>query len=414
MRIAMFTDVFPRLSNTFILNQITGLLDRGHQVDIFARARGDFEHAHDEVARYRLADRMRHIPIPQGRRERLTTAIRHLAHRSAWNRGTLNAFNPRLHRDEALSLVQLYTALSFMPQRRYDVVHCQFGKLGPTLLPLIAARGYREPLVTSFRGADLTRLATLHPGIYRELFRRGNLFLPVSASFRERLIDLGCPAERIVVHHSGVMVERFPFAERRVAAGEQTRLLFIGRLTEKKGLVYALEAVAEVLASGRRLELTVIGDGEQRAELHRHAQRLGIEESVVMAGRQTQAQVICQLQRSHLLVAPSVTASDGDQEGIPNVLKEAMATGIPVLATRHSGIPELVDHGVNGFLVPERDAGALAERLAHLIDNSESWPALGRAGRAKVEAEFDSGALNDELVRLYRGVGEAGTNTRAA
>jgi colanic acid/amylovoran biosynthesis glycosyltransferase len=105
---------------------------------------------------------------------------------------------------------------------------------------------------------------------------------------------------------------------------------------------------------------------------------------------------------SHVLVAPSVTASGGDVEGIPNALKEAMALGLPVVATRHGGIAELVDDGVSGFLVPERNPAALAERLGFLLDHPERWEAMGRAGRAKVEAEFDAEPLNDRLVELYR------------
>lgn len=406
MRIAFFIDVFPRISNVFILNQITGLLDRGHEVDIFARGVGDFEHAHEDVARYRLQERMTHLPIPQSWPRRLATAARLIAQPSAWNRATLDAFDTRRHGRNALSLVQLYTALSFMRQPRYDAIHCQFGKLGPPLLPLIAARGMQEPLVTSFRGADLTRLPGQRPGVYEELFEAGDLFLPVSDSFRKRLIDSGCPAERVVVHHSGITVGRFPFEERHAKPGQTTKLLFIGRLTEKKGVDYALAAVAEVLATGRQVEFTIVGDGEDRERLESLVRRLGVEQAVEMVGRQTQDQVIDRLRSSHLLIAPSVTAGDGDQEGIPNVLKEAMATGIPVLATRHSGIPELVEDGESGYLVPERDSAALAEKLVKLIDRPDLWPSLGRAGRAKVEAEFDSRKLNDELVDLYRSVGE--------
>jgi colanic acid/amylovoran biosynthesis glycosyltransferase len=128
---------------------------------------------------------------------------------------------------------------------------------------------------------------------------------------------------------------------------------------------------------------------------------LGLGDRVRILGWATPDQVRDGLERAHVLVAASVTARDGDEEGIPNVLKEAMACGLPVIATRHGGIPELVEHGVTGFLVAERDAAGLAERLGHLAAHPESWAALGAAGRARIEREYDIERLNDRLVAMF-------------
>jgi colanic acid/amylovoran biosynthesis glycosyltransferase len=129
---------------------------------------------------------------------------------------------------------------------------------------------------------------------------------------------------------------------------------------------------------------------------------LGLRGEVELVGARSHAEVIALLREAHLFVAPCVTAENGDQEGIPNALKEAMAMGIPVLSTWHSGIPELVEDGVSGLLVPERDSEALADGLAYLIDQPERWPAMGRAGRDKVDAEFNSEKLTHDLIGLYR------------
>jgi len=110
------------------------------------------------------------------------------------------------------------------------------------------------------------------------------------------------------------------------------------------------------------------------------------------------------LAEAHILMAPSVTAADGDEEGIPNTLKEAMAMGIPVISTLHAGIPELVADGISGFLVPERDAAALADRLRRLVDHPETWAAMGRAGRVRIDSDFDIDRLNDQLLDLYKGM----------
>jgi colanic acid/amylovoran biosynthesis glycosyltransferase len=108
------------------------------------------------------------------------------------------------------------------------------------------------------------------------------------------------------------------------------------------------------------------------------------------------------MRSAHIFLGPSVTAASGDQEGIPTVIKEAMAVGLPVVSTIHSGIPELVEHGVTGYLAPERDAETLAKHLIALLRHPDQWGEMGRAGRRRVEMEFDTERLNDALVEHYR------------
>jgi colanic acid/amylovoran biosynthesis glycosyltransferase len=131
---------------------------------------------------------------------------------------------------------------------------------------------------------------------------------------------------------------------------------------------------------------------------------LRVGDRVQFLGSKTREEVAELLAAAHLLLAPSVTAADGDQEGIPNTLKEAMAAGLPVVSTLHSGIPELVEDGRSGFLVPERDSEALADRVGWLVDRPDSWPDMGRAGRSRVEAEYDIAKLSIRLVELYQSV----------
>jgi colanic acid/amylovoran biosynthesis glycosyltransferase len=404
LRVAIFTDVFPRISNTFILNQVTGLIDRGHHVDIFATSRGDFEATHQQVEQYRLAARMQHIAIPRNRVRRAALAAFLLMRPNAWRRATIDALDFRRHGLHALKLTQLYTVLSFLRHSDYDVVHAQFGKLGPRLVPLIRHGMLETPLVVSFRGADLTSWLAKNPRGYNALLGTAKLFLPVSTLFANRLRALGAPPDRVAVLRSGIALQRFRFEEHGREPGESTRLLFVGRLTRKKGLLDALEAVRRVIEWGRNVELAIVGEGELERTGRAQAEAAGIGESVRWLGKLPSEGVHAMLQRSHILVAPSRTAEDGDQEGIPNVLKEAMACGLPVLSTLHSGIPELVDDGISGYLVPEADPVALSQRLLDLIDDPGRWPAMGCAGRAKVEKEYDSEQLNDRLVELYRSV----------
>jgi len=148
------------------------------------------------------------------------------------------------------------------------------------------------------------------------------------------------------------------------------------------------------------VEYRILGDGPRRDRLAALAAELGLEDRVTLHGRHGQESVRAGLEESHILVAASVTAADGDEEGIPNVLKEAMASGMPVVGTRHAGIPELIEDGVSGLLVPERNEAALADALQRLARESGRWAAMGRAGRAKIEMEYDIDRLNDRLAGL--------------
>lgn len=401
LRIAFLLPSFPELSNTFILNQITGLLDRGHDVRLLAEARGSFDGAPSAVERYRLAERMCHIPIPRRHIARLRSALALLASPSGRTRAALDSLDPRHHGKAAWNLVQYHTAVSILRAERFDVLHCQFGVHGPAAERVLRLAGLEVPLVTSFRGADLTKTLQREPRRFSELLRNGDLFLPVSRDFRQRLIEAGAPPERVVVHRSGIDLRRFPFNP-RPPRETGARLLFVGRLTEKKGVVYLLEALARLIASGRELELNIIGSGPLQDALRAKSRDLGLDQHVHFDGALSHDEVVAALERSHALVAPSVTAADGDQEGIPNVLKEAMACGLPVVATHHSGIPELVEDGVTGFLAPERDVVALADRIAWLLDDPSRRLELGMAARRRVEREYDTERLNDELVDLYR------------
>ena len=174
----------------------------------------------------------------------------------------------------------------------------------------------------------------------------------------------------------------------------------VGRLVEKKGIEYVLRAVRVLADRGVEVEYRILGDGPRRDRLAALAAELGVADRVHLQGRHGQQAVREGVEGSDVLVAASVTAADGDEEGIPNVLKEAMALGLPVVGTRHAGIPELIEDGVSGFLVPERDEAALADALQRLARDPGRWAAMGRAGRARIEREYDIHRLNDRLAGL--------------
>jgi len=187
------------------------------------------------------------------------------------------------------------------------------------------------------------------------------------------------------------------------------RVVSVARLVEKKGLPYAIRAVAALRLGGFDIALDIVGDGPLRSSLDSLIAELGMSNAVRIIGARSRDEVARVMAGAHLFAAPSVTARDGDMEGIPVALMEAMASGVPVVATRHSGIPELVEDKVSGLLVPERDTDALATAFRWLVEHPERWMGMALAAHDAVEHSFNGERLNDELVAILENVRARGS-----
>lgn len=409
MRLAFFVTAFPLPSETFVVDQIVGAWERGHAVDIYAIHQPP---ATTTAVPYRLDEKVQCLQAPAGIAARFGSAISLLS-RHGWREPRLcaRALNVFKYFGEAVTLGLLHRTAPFLRTgpKSYDAIHCQFGPLGCVALRLRQLGALHGPLITTFRGYDGTKYLRERPHAYDELFREGELFLPVSAALKCQLVAHGADPAKIDVHHSGVDCRKFSIRPRTRKAGEPTKIVSIGRLVEKKGIEFGIRAVANAINSGRAIAYDIIGDGELREALERLIGQLGMQEHVHLLGWRSHAAVADLLQEAHVLMAPSVTAADGDQEGIATVLQEAMAMGIPVLATWHAGTAELVEHGVSGLLAPERDVPALANAIGFMVDHPEHWSAMGRAGRMKVEQEFDVDRLNDQLEKYCRRLANSAT-----
>lgn len=308
----------------------------------------------------------------------------------------------------------LFKVLGFAPRLYQQVqqvspalIHAHFGVCGALALPV--ARHLKVPLVVTYHGLDATmsddyaRRNSLSTQIYiqrREALKReAKLFITVSNFIKAKLVEQGFPPDKIVSHCIGVDLEKF---QPNPAMPRKPIVLFVGRLAEKKGCRYLIQAMAEVQRQIPDAKLVIIGDGLLKSELEnlaarslQHYQFLGIQPPDVVRTWMNQAR---------LLVTPSVTAATGDSEGLPTVVVEAQAMGLPVVGSIHAGIPQAVIHNETGFLVPERDSQALAKYIICLLQESLLWQRFSDNGQQRVQTHFDLRKQTQVLEDIYQAV----------
>ena len=404
LKIVFLLTEFPSVSETFILSQVTGLIDMGHHVEVVA-ARAQKEALHQpEVEQYRLKERTRYLPGRiKGRSDRMRKGLliickRLLTHPTALLRWMVDI--PRIGMYESLN--RLFVLDLFWPGR-YDIVNCHFGANGVDFAYL---KDYLlAKFVCFFHGYDLSSyLKERDPAVYQELFKKWDVMLPTSNHWRKILRQIGCPEDKLVVHRMGIDLNAFKANGNQAHGNGKVRILTTARFTEKKGLEYALQSVAKVATRTGNIDYRIIGCGPLEDILRQMVVDLDAEKYVTFMGAQDSKAVAQLLSESDIFLLPSVTAASGDQEGIPLSLMEAQATGVPVVSSVHTGIPELVQDGCSGFLAPERDVETLADRLHRLVTEPELRAAFGAEGVDIVARRYNVWQLNRQLVGLWRGM----------
>ena len=278
------------------------------------------------------------------------------------------------------------------------IVHIHGGNMAMTVAG--AAQSARLPFIVSFYGMDMWKHAG--GGVdalrkkYSDVFSRGRLFIVEGPAAAAQLERIGCPADRIVMNRLGVDVAAIPFHQRSVSSGGNLRVLMAARFTEKKGIPYGVEGFCRVAKLNPGMRLTIVGDSGSRRD------RRAIADILAIAGRHGVARQVevrrfmplpdlQSLADEHdVLLHPSVTAESGDSEGgHPVVMTLLAAAGMPIIATRHCDIPEVVEDGRTGWLVAERNAKAIAQVFSNIVDDASCIASMSIAARRLVESKYD-------------------------
>ena len=305
---------------------------------------------------------------------------------------------------------ELRALLEVLEEQGARLLHIYFGHIAVHLLPLV--RTWEKPSIVSFHGADV--LVDMHKPAYRDATRKMlgavRVVLVRSESLRRAIVDLGCDENKIEIARTGIPLDEFPFRERNFPQNGEWRFVQACRLIEKKGLPVTLRAFASFLKQYPAATLTIAGEGPLLGALQTLARELKTDNHVSFTGFISQEQLREIFYASQIFLHPSETGSDGNQEGVPNSMLEAMASGLPVFATRHGGIPEAIENGVSGILVEERDYEKLACALLEAAQDGQSLARLAQNGAQAVREKFDLRAQARRLEDLYlKAIGRGGS-----
>jgi colanic acid/amylovoran biosynthesis glycosyltransferase len=395
MQVAFFLDTFPTLSETFIRNQITGLIDLGHEVTIFCHPNPDDEAWKiEDVKKYKLKDYVvdRRLAITKNKTSRVLNAIKLIKqHWTNNSKQILESLNFFKYGKKAIDLTHLFTIAPFLGHS-FDILQCHFGHIANQAIILKKLK-FDFRFQVMFHGFDI-RLGIKKGGcIYKELIQHVDIVQAISQYNKRNLLNFGFPENKIIFHPVGIDLSKFT-KKPNYKPNETIQIVSVGRLVWEKGYKYGLEAIAKLIKEQKfNINYTIIGSGPFLEELVSLSQELQIEKHVNFLGAKNQQEIIKQLHQADLFFLPS------EAEALPVVLMEALACGLPALATNVGSVKELVLERENGFIAKPKDVQSLTDKLKQLIDKKDEWIHMGHWGHQHITANYNISVLNKRLVQ---------------
>lgn len=390
MRVGYVVKRFPRYSETFVVTEVLAHEAAGWEVEIFSLRPPNDTHFQDLLPRVRAP--VRYFPSEGTRPADFWAALQETGQILPRTWTTLPGARGELAGDVYQALL-----LAIEVRRRgIEHLHAHFATLATTVAGL-AAQLAGVPFTFTAHAKDIFH-ETVRADDLRRKMEDAAAVVTVSEFNLEYLrAAYGSSAGRVQRLYNGLDLERFPFGEPRHRAA---RVVAVGRLVEKKGFAVLLEAAALMAARGVAFSVDVIGEGELEEPLGRRVRELGLHARVRLLGPRPQAEIVQRVAEAAAFAAPSVVGGDGDREGLPTTLLEAMALGTPCVSTDVTGIPEVLRHGETGLLVPQNDPTALADALQRLLAEAPLRVALARRARRRIEQDFDARVNGARLRRL--------------
>jgi len=395
MRIGILTHSFPKISETFILDEITGMLDRNHDVSVFSLLPASGSVQHSAIQDYGILDRTIYIDTPDSIPAALLKTVPNTISLAAAAPSCLDVIRQIAREHGVLEAGRFAYRAHHLLEANLDVLHAHFGPVGRRAARF-AQVGACDAFVVSFHGWGIRQADEQGGQIYAHLFDRADCILANTQYTRERLIEFGADPDLVRVHHVGIDPDRFR-PDDRTHDSDALSILTVARLHEAKGLEYGVLAAKELSKRLPDIDVRyrIVGGGSLEAELRELIQENDAGDIVTLCGPMDQTGVINELHSADVFLLPSL------EEGFGRVLLEAQASELPVVASDVGGIPEAVSPGDSALLMPPRDTGAIVDRLEQLATDPAERATIGAAGQSYVCNNFDIEVLNDRLEALY-------------
>ena len=399
MKIAIFVKAFPSISETFILNQITGLIDYGHDVTVFSGARPDEMEFHPEIRQYELLKHTFYYnDRPSNKIMRILEAI--------WlfftNIGKkplpiINSLNIFKYGKLALSLSLFYKTMLFVNLGNFDILFCHFGSNGE-LIAKFKEIGIKGKLVTMFHGYDIRSGIASGPSIFSKLLEHGDCFLSISDYNYSHLIEFGVNPGKIIHHPVGIDLNRYILKTENSNKNKTTvTILTVSKLIEEKGLEFGILAINHLVNEKgySNVRYQILGDGPLMDKYKNLVRKLDLSKNVHFFGSQQHEGVVSALNSSDIFLLPSIA------EALPVALMEALAVGLPVVATKVGSVHEIVSDNESGYLVDPGNFMSIANKLEQLIKSPDIWIKMGQIGHSHVEKYYNIEILNKKLTNIF-------------
>lgn len=398
LSVLIVTEYFPSVIQPWLLNTIEQIQLRG-QVAIFANEHGT-GNTPQKVLDLNLLPRTLHSRLTGldlvksaflGPRTSQTGGLKNFI------TGLVRLGRPPLHPKKLLKHMALAHVAG---TNRFDVIHAHHEINAYDAIPL--CQRLRIPLVITFHGKPPPNVAELSGEKRLELYQQATLVQVNTQFAAKQVIALGCPREKIRILPQGLILDEFPFKPRAYPGnGEPLIILTIGRLQKDKGHVYAIDAVKALASRGLNVQYRIAGAGDPHV-LQEHIKATGAEECVRLLGVLPLEKLLEEYQNSHIFILPSLRDQEGKHEETQGVvLQEAQASGKIVIATRTGGIPECLDDGVSAFLVPDRNASAIADTIEAILSRPEQWEPTAEQAREWVKTHFSMEEIGHRQWQLY-------------